>query len=267
MFCSLSSGSSGNCYLVASEETSLLVDAGISGRNIRAGLATCGLEMADVDGVLITHEHTDHIKSLQVVHNQAKAATIYTSKGTRKYINAKMPKVSPERVVEVEPSDGAWMIGDIEVTPVSLSHDAVMPLGFSFRKGDSQISIITDTGEVTEEIFQVIKESDLLVLEANYEENVLMIGPYPYNLKVRIKGKHGHLSNEDAANCIVRVLAERNNINMPIVALAHTSKENNTPDLAYATVENILYDSNYMEGRDYSLKVLLRDLIGDVIIV
>ena len=265
-FCSLSSGSSGNSYLVYSSDTGLLVDAGITGKALMEGLTLAGLSPEEVSAILVTHEHHDHIKGLPVIQKKVGDSRVYASPDTLFAISTRLEdKVDLTGAVPVEVSAGSFDIGDIRVRPFYLSHDATLPISYTFSCQGKRVGIVTDTGVVTDEIFDAIVDSDLLVLEANHEENVLLMGKYPYNLKSRILGDYGHLSNEAAADCIVRMLRERNNINVPTIALAHLSGENNTPDLAYVTITNILYESNYIEGKDYYIKVLMRDKVGEII--
>lgn len=259
-FCSFSSGSSGNSYIVGTEKTALIIDAGIACKNIERGLEGIGLSTEDISGILITHEHSDHIKSLRTLNKRAKNAPIYASKGTLKTIVEKyIPSLWDEELVPVVPEDGSFVIGDIEVAPFRVSHDAAEPLGYAFSSKGGSVAIMTDTGVVTGDAFSKIREADVIILEANHEENVLMMGRYPLYLKRRILSEHGHLSNEAAANCLIEILSERKNERPPTVALAHLSLENNTPDLALLTVRNILAEHDFVEGIHYSISVLGRD--------
>lgn len=254
--CTFASGSSGNSYLVETDNTVLLVDAGITGKRIKAGLASRGLTPADIDGILITHEHTDHVKSVKMMAKEACNASVWSSPGTLMAIEN---KVASEKLRAFSCEDGPFHIGDIEVHPFRLSHDAAEPVGYSFVYGGKRAAIVTDTGCVTESIFSEIVNADLLVLEANHEKNVLLMGGYPYSLKQRILGDKGHISNDQTADCMIRILRERENPNVPFIALAHLSGENNSPGMAYLTVKNRLFDEDLFEGRDYRLTVLVRD--------
>ena len=262
-FCSLASGSSGNSYLLASDDTSILIDTGISGKNILDGLSAMGIKHSELSAILVTHEHVDHIKSLPMVHKKTEFTKIYTGEGTARFIVEK--EILGEEVFEfIKPEDGSFMIGDIKVTPFNLSHDAEEPLGFTLEHENKRVSLVTDTGIITEEIFREIVDSDYIVLEANHEVNMMYLSPYPYPLKKRILGDKGHISNDDAADCLVRILRERNNPNPPTLAMAHLSKSSNTPDIVRITINNILFESNFMENRDYYFEILSRDEPGNI---
>ena len=257
-FCSFASGSSGNSYALASDTTSILIDAGISGKNILDGLTSMGIEHSDLSAILVTHEHVDHIKSLPMIHKRTDFTKIYTGIGTARYIVGKS-NLEPEAFEFLRPEDGPVLIGDITVTPFRLSHDAEEPLGFTFEHGGKKVSLVTDTGVITEGIFSEIVESDFIALEANHEINMLYMSRYPYNLITRILGERGHISNDHAAECLVRILTERNNSSPPRLAMAHLSNNSNTKDLVRVTINNILFENGFIEDRDYHFEILDRD--------
>ena len=243
-FCSFASGSSGNSYLVGTEKTAIIIDAGIACKNIEQGLLGRGITPEDLSGILITHEHSDHIKSLRTLSKRT-SAPIYASQGTLDaIIENYLPSLAQDDIASVS-SGEVFTIGDIEVTPFDISHDAAEPLGYAFKSGGKSVAI-------------------MIAIESNHEENVLMYGRYPFHLKKRILSEHGHLSNAAAAACLAEVLGNRNNDAQPIVALAHLSKENNTPDLAYLTVKNLLAEDGFIEGVHYKLKVLSGDTESEV---
>lgn len=258
-FCSFASSSSGNCYLVKSENTTLLIDLGIAGKNVLAGLASKSLAPEDVDGILITHEHVDHVKSLRMIGKKAVNAKVFASAGTLDAVTDKLPE---GRSIAVA-ADRPFLTGDILVKPFLLSHDATEPMGYSFEKNGKKLTIVTDTGYVTEDIFSQIAETDLLVLEANHEVNILKMGSYPYSLKRRILGDEGHLSNETAGKCICEMLKTREKEEPPTIVLAHLSKENNTPGQAYLTIRNVLYEEKFYIDKDIKLDIAKRDEITD----
>ncbi len=263
-FCSFASGSSGNCYMVKSDETVLLIDVGISGKKIIEGLTSQNLSVEQVKGILITHEHTDHVKSLKMMSKKASAARIYSSAGTLAQI---MDKVEGDRARAIGASE-RFAVGDISVTAFRLSHDAAEPVGFSLTHEGRQVTIVTDTGCISEEMFRHMVKADLLVLEANHEVNILKMGSYPYHLKRRILGEEGHLSNETAGECLCRILKMRQcqshgeTSELPSVLLAHLSRENNTPSQAYLTIRNILFEEDFYIDKDLKLEVAPRDEIG-----
>jgi len=252
-FCSFSSGSSGNCYLVRSETTALLVDVGISGRKIIDNLGKSLTRMEDLAAILITHEHSDHVKSLRTMTKKVPHIRTYANQGTWEQVQD-LVKEEQRAVFE---TGTTFVIGDIKVKPFPICHDAVEPVGFSFYDGSKQISIVTDTGCLNNEIFEEIREADLLILEANHDVEMLRIGRYPWFLKQRILGEKGHLSNVDAASTICRLLAETKKYRH--VLLAHLSRENNFPEMAYQTIKNLLEESDYFIDQNVCLNVIARD--------
>lgn len=261
IFRSFASGSSGNSYLVATEETALLIDTGIAGKRIKAGLADSGFSAQDLSGILITHEHIDHVRSIRMIAGEAAQARVYASPGT---LDKLADRVRTEQMMPVVAEDGALVIGDITVTPFRLSHDAAEPLGYCFSAQERKIAVMTDTGIVTDRQLAEIIDADMLVMEANHEKNVLLMCDYPYELKQRILGDHGHISNDDAADNLIRIMAKRNNPRTPVIALAHLSHENNSPRMAAVSVSNRLAQAHFLENRDYYLTVLLRDEMSDI---
>jgi len=260
-FCSLSSGSSGNCYVVKSGETVLLVDTGISGRKIFEGLKAADIDPEEVRGILITHEHSDHIKSLRVVSRKSPEAAVYSNVRTREYIKDLVPQ---ERQMVFEDGDEI-RIGDIMIRSFNTSHDAADPVGYSFYNTDKQISIVTDTGYVTEDIFSEIVQADLLALEANHDEDVLSFCRYPYYIKRRILGEKGHLSNTAAAECICRLVKTCSKKRR--VLLSHLSHENNSPEMARLTVDSILKSEGIYPGEDLEIDVIERNCISPVYVL
>ena len=255
-FCSFASSSSGNSYLVESENTKLLVDVGIAGKKILGGLRENHIEPEEINGILITHEHIDHVKSVRMLSRKAVNAKVYATQGTASQISDKVE----EEKLHIIDTEYPFTIGDIMVKPFNLSHDAAEPVGYVLEHNGKKISIITDTGYISEEIFRETYDSDFFVLEANHEINILKMGSYPYRLKQRILGNFGHLSNEAAGAYICRIIRKRKKDTMPPkIVLAHLSSENNTPSQAYLTIRNILFEEDLMIGRDLELGVILKD--------
>jgi len=255
-FCSFSSGSNGNCYLIRSESSAVLVDAGISGRKIFQSLEGAGVSPEDVDAVLVTHEHGDHVKSLRTIAKKMPQMSAYANSGTWQSI---APLVE-EKQRSVFKTGDTFFINDIKVKSFLVSHDAAEPVGFSFYKGDKQISILTDTGYLSGNIYDEIKGADLLVLEANHDVEMLRIGRYPWFLKQRILGRKGHLSNVDAADAICKILSEKQKYRH--VLLAHLSRENNFPEMAYQTIKNLLEEKNYYIDINICLNIIARDEVS-----
>ena len=263
-FCSFASGSTGNCYLLKTENTNLLVDVGIAGKRVIEGLSSCAVKPEQIDGILVTHEHTDHIKSLRMIAKKAVNGKIYTSEGTAYSVNEKLPMLADK--IRITDTAASFKVGDIEVEAFSLSHDAEDPVGFSVHSGGKRVTIITDTGVATKQMLSIAAKSDLLVLEANHEVNILHCSSYPYELKRRILSDYGHLSNDAAAEFIYEVDKLRKNgggenkSEKQKILLAHLSKENNSPMQAMLTIKNRLFEEDMIAGEDYLMNSLSADV-------
>ncbi len=252
-FCSLSSGSSGNCYLLQSPETVILIDAGISARRVFENFTQLGLEKSDLSALLISHEHGDHTRCISPILKGAAKARVYANAETW---DSGLLGGDPDRR-EVFETGTPFLIQDVEVTPFAVSHDTAEAVGFSFRSGGRQVSIVTDTGCISEDVLAEITDADLLVLESNHDVDMLKICNRPYSIKQRTLGDHGHLSNDAAGETLVKIL-ERNEKDRRVL-LAHLSRENNFPEMAYQTVKNILESANYYIGEGLKLEVAGRD--------
>jgi len=257
-FCSFASGSSGNCYMIKKDDMAVLIDVGISGKRIFQGLEETATPLAQVAAILITHEHIDHVKSLPVVSKKIAGSRIYTNEKTWICI----PRKAAEERWTAFITGRDFYIGDIRVRPFAVPHDAAEPVGFSFFTQNRQISIVTDAGYITDEIFKEILSADLLVLEANHEVEVLQMGNYPYHLKRRILGEKGHLSNVTAADCICKLQTTADKARR--ILLGHLSQQNNDPALAQITVENILRQQEIHIGGSLKMDVILRDGLSTV---
>jgi phosphoribosyl 1,2-cyclic phosphodiesterase len=250
----LCSGSSGNSVLIESCRTHILVDAGIGKACLAECLKTLGRIPRELSGILITHEHRDHVSGITWLATQL-GIPIYATEGTW-HGDAKGPlgKIS-ERVAKNIISPGkTFMVGDITVKPFSTSHDAGQPCGYRFNLGDRSIGIATDLGYVSDIVKDELKGSNLLVFEANHDYNMLLAGNYPWFLKKRILGKKGHLSNRDAAAALLEILSQETKA----IVLAHLSEENNTPELAYNTVMETLSESHVVAMGGIKLHVANR---------
>jgi len=265
-FCSFSSGSSGNSYLVRSKTTALLIDAGISGKRIVEGLSRTETPFEMVAGILITHEHIDHVRSLKTLMKRFPGMRAYANGGTWSALVGTVPEDRKEFFVTGE----GFFIGDIFVKPFSISHDAAEPVGYSLHSGGKQIAIVTDTGFLPDSVMNEVKNSDLLVLEANHEEGMLQYCSYPYSVKQRILGERGHLSNLAAAEGLCRIWEAREvaggegEKGSMRVLLAHLSRENNDPALAQLSFKNILAESDIYVGQNVLLDIILRDQLSAV---
>ena len=234
----LSSGSQGNCLLLSDGGTHILVDAGISTRRIKTGLARLGLSMDELDGILITHEHTDHISGLATLIKHH-AVPLYASPGTARQLAYRLAGVEP--LLRPRDPGTEFCIGSCRVTAFATSHDAAQSMDYRID-GSGSVGILTDTGYVTPEAEEVLPGVGMLVLESNHDVEWLLSGPYPYYLKQRIAGRCGHLSNDDAA-AFARRMAESGTRRF---VLAHLSRENNTPARALQVMETALAGLNVL---------------------
>lgn len=257
-FCSFASGSSGNCYMVRYKDTALLIDVGISGKRIFEALEYTDTPLEMVRGVLVTHEHIDHIQSLPIVTRKAGNAKAYANEATWQNINKKIEEDKKAYFVTGE----EFWIGDIRIKPFPVSHDAAEPVGFSLFADDRQISILTDSGCITKDIFAEIVDADLLVLEANHEVEVLQMCSYPYKTKRRILGEFGHLSNVTAGKCICKLMAVKDKARR--ILLGHLSQQNNEPELAKMTITNILHEEDIYIGDQLQMEVIHRDTVSRI---
>ncbi|MCX7883633.1 MAG: MBL fold metallo-hydrolase [Caloramator sp.] len=260
-FCSIFSGSSGNCLYVASDRTKILVDAGLSGKKIQEGLKDIGINPCEIDAIVITHEHDDHIKSAGILSRRFNIP-IYANTNTWEAMIEKLGEVKRENI-KIFDDYNPFEIGDVFVIPYEIPHDAVKPCGYSFINAKVKISIATDIGYASDTVKENIKDSDLILLESNHDVEMLKVGPYPYPLKLRILGDKGHLSNEAAGDTIVDIL----NSKIKKIILGHLSKTNNYPQLALRTVLSILEMNNIRDGRDVDIDIALRDKVGRLQIV
>lgn len=262
--CSIASGSSGNCIYVGSDEAHVLVDVGISGKKIVEGLYSLDLSPGDIDGILITHEHSDHIKGLGVIARKYEIP-IYATGGTVDAMSrmGSLGKI-PEGIFTEIREDEPFQIKDLSVNPFTISHDAAQPVGYRFECGGHSVGIATDLGKYNEYIVDHLQKLDALLLEANHDIRMLQVGKYPYYLKQRILGDRGHLSNENAGRLLCRLLHD----NLKAVFLGHLSKENNYEALAYETVcQEVTLGDNPYKSRDFKIQVAKRDCISEVITV
>ena len=262
--CSIASRSSGNCIYVGSDHTHLLVDTGISRKRIEEGLKKLEIKGEEIDGVLITHEHSDHIQGLGVLSRKYELP-IYATKGTIEGISGStsLGKM-PDGLFHTIRADEPFRLGDIEVKPFAISHDACEPTGYRFECGGRSAAVATDLGKYDEYTVSNLTGLDAVLLEANHDIHMLEVGGYPYYLKQRILGDKGHLSNELSGRLLCDILHD----NLKHIILGHLSKENNYARLAYETVklEVTLGDNDY-KGEDLDMFVAGRDSVSDIIMV
>ena len=228
----------GNCLYVESDNTKLLIDAGVSLKKIEKGLDTINVSPSSLDGILVTHEHSDHIQSLGNLSKKFNLP-VFANSETFDAMPKQTDKISTENINKFKIKQ-KFSINDIEITPFAIPHDAANPCGFNISCNDDKISIATDIGHMTNEILKQLEGSKFVLLESNYDTEVLKLSKYPFSLKQRIAGPNGHLSNEIASKVINYLLQG----NLKTAMLGHLSKESNFPELAYQTVVNELINSN-----------------------
>ncbi|MCB2290369.1 MBL fold metallo-hydrolase [Clostridium sp. CS001] len=258
IFCPLYSGSSGNSIFVASQNTRILVDAGMPGKSIESALKQIDQNPNQIDGIFITHEHSDHIKGAGIISRKYDTP-IYANENTWRAMEGKIGKIKESNIKIIE--DNYVDIKDMHIVNYNISHDAAAPVGFALYSGKKKVCIATDLGYFSEEVENMIKDADVILLESNHDVEMVKFGPYPYPLKRRILSDVGHLSNEACGKAIVKIMNDK----QKHIILGHLSKTNNYPDLAYQTVVSVLKE-NYIEvGRDISLNLARRDMPSDVI--
>ena len=255
-FASIASGSSGNCLYIGTELTHLLIDTGVSCRKIENGLSGFGIKPEEICGILITHEHSDHISglgSLTKKYGIPVYGTIETLAAIKKSPGGKSLPV--ELMMNIE-DDSGFSIGDIGVEAVKISHDAAHPICYRLTDGSSVFSMVTDLGEYDDNIIKHLSEADVVYVESNYDPEMLLVGPYPYYLKQRIDGKLGHMSNEMSAELVAKVMHK----DLKAIFLGHLSKENNFPEIAYQTHKNSIDEHWMFSSEKPILQVAKRDV-------
>ena len=260
-FCSIASGSSGNCIYIGNDNTHILVDTGISKKRIEEGLEQLRVSGEEINGILITHEHVDHIQGLGVFCRRY-GVPIYATKGTIRGIQAyKYLGNVPDGIFHEVETDKEFTIGDIKVEPFAISHDANEPSGYRLEHDEKAVAIATDLGTYDNYIVEKLKNLDGILLEANHDVHMVEVGPYPYPLKQRVLGIRGHLSNELSGRLLCDILHD----DLKFIMLGHLSKENNFAELALETVKlEVTLASNPYRGEQLPLMVADRDSISNI---
>ncbi|ONN68802.1 MBL fold metallo-hydrolase [Pseudomonas oryzihabitans] len=239
-FAILGSGSRGNSTLVHSHNSYVLIDCGFSLREAERRLARLGVVPAQLDAVLVTHEHSDHVQGVELLARKHGVPVYYsagTGRGLRKPVAAQGLLVDGERLV----------LDALEVTVVQVSHDALEPTQFVFDDGRKRLGVLTDLGEATPGVLAHYRGLDALVIEANHDSNMLAAGPYPYHLKARVGGVRGHLNNRQSAELVMELACP----GLQRLVLAHLSEKNNNPWLARACFSNVLgCDADWLQIAD-----------------
>ncbi len=303
---SIGSSSSGNSYLIMAGKHNIILDVGLAAKRIIAALEKFNITPEEVDAVLVTHEHVDHVRSVRAIGRKCKNAVFITSRGTaentenfkyipderlmiaasgdRIYMTEEAPYKAPQEDKENYTANQICFervqnanrtlpgvvkysekYNNITISAFAISHDAAEPLSYTIEYAGEKLAIVTDTGIVTDSIYEAIRDADILVFESNHDEDLLMFGEYPYPLKMRIKGDYGHLSNHYAGEILMKLLSDRaecrpaGNSSPLHIMLAHLSFHNNAPFYARTTVEEILQKNGFEKGRDYTLTIAARD--------
>lgn len=260
-FYSLSSGSSGNCYYLGNGDRGILIDAGISAKSVYKFLKEIDVPLHSIMGILITHNHTDHIKGLEVLTRKTNIPAFTT----RKVWNSILPykrEISHDCIREISLNEKFHLAGfDIEAFPVN--HDAPETIGFHICEGDAKMTFATDLGEISPTVAHYIKAANLIVIESNYDEQMLVNGRYPYYLKARIKSSRGHLSNRQTAEFLADIINESHSN----ICLAHLSKNNNTPEVALKTLRQVFSERVFPVNGHPHVSVLNRNIPTGIITV
>lgn len=261
-FICLASGSSGNCFYIGTDDYGLLIDAGIPVRTIKGTLKDVGISFESIMGVFVTHDHADHIKSLGTLgekYNIPIYATRATHVGINKNYCMTQKLVSCMHYVEKEEP---LKFRDFTITPFEVPHDGNDNVGYLIKLGEKRFCFITDLGHITDTVAAYIAQANYLIIEANYDEEMLAQGPYPKYLQERISGPNGHLSNKTTAKFLATNITE----DLKYIWLCHLSRENNHPELAYKTVEWELRGVGVIPGKDLYLAALKRTTPSDLFV-
>ena len=254
-FISLGSGSSGNSYFLFTENYGILIDAGVGIRTLKRHFHSNGLSLSQINAVFITHDHADHIKcvgNLSNDYNLPIYATSLVHDGImRNYCVSIKP--SAQHVFAIEKEE-TITLGDFHITPFEILHDSSDNVGYSIQYHDVNFCLITDCGRATESLGTYVSKANYLVIEANHDTDMLMMGPYPAHLKGRIRSGRGHLNNHETAQILSDNMTEK----LKYVWLCHLSEENNHPELARKTVDSHLRSFGIIAGKDFELEILKR---------
>ena len=258
-FCSLSSGSSGNCYYLGNGFHGILIDAGISGTSIRKNLKNLGISMQSILGVLITHNHTDHVRGLYQLVKKSQLPVFTTSRIWKSILSPDFSITSASfREIRLQQS---FHMGEFALEAFPVFHDAPETIGFHIQSAGKKITLATDLGHICSTAAAYIKAANLLVIESNYDEQMLLEGPYPPYLKARIRSDHGHLGNHQTSDFLAHNLGDH----LEHICLAHLSKNSNTPERALHSLSQKLREKGIHLNGKPRISVLQRDKPSDMI--
>lgn len=235
-FSVLASGSSGNAFYIETEETRLLIDAGLSGKQMDKLFSEVAVDPTKLDGILVTHEHTDHVKGLGILARKYNLP-IYANEKTWHAMEKGLGKITTDQRFHFE-SNTVKTFGNLDIESFSVSHDAVDPMFFAFHQGNKKVVLVTDLGYVSERIKKTIEGANAYVFEANHDVSMLQMGRYPWSVKRRILSDSGHVSNEDCGLALSEIITN----DTERIYLAHLSKDNNMKELARMSVDQVLQE-------------------------
>lgn len=261
--CSLASGSSGNCVYVGNDDTNILVDVGISGKKVKEGLEAIGVDIAKLDAILITHEHSDHIKGIGVIARKYKIPMYTKSRTFNATVGQKSIGLVDVELFNEIVEDQSYRIGSMDVKPFKSSHDAVDPLCYTFEDQGKKISVATDLGNYDDYVKSYLSGSNILYIEANHDVRMLEVGPYPFFLKQRILSDLGHLSNDLSASLICELYHDK----LDYIILGHLSHENNMPEVAYQTIKMEIDKRLSLNEGDLTIYIAKRSSNSELVII
>lgn len=251
-FCSLFSGSSGNCTYISSGDSGILIDAGVSAKRIRDALAAREVDLSSIRGIFVTHEHSDHIAGVRVLAKQC-GCPVYASKGT--LLGMDKAHALPETDIFALGAGESVAVGDLQISAFATPHDTPESTGYAVETADgTKLAVATDMGELLKPVFDILCGCDVVLLESNHDVAMLRSGPYPPFLQERILGRRGHLSNAACAAALPALVSA----GVSRVMLGHLSDKNNTPSLAYDTACTALREAGITVDRDMRLSVAAR---------
>ena len=246
-FSVLASGSTGNAFYIATEKEKILVDAGVSGKEMERLLAEVDINPRDLTKLLVTHEHSDHVKGLGILARRYELP-VYANEKTWKAMEGSIGKLDTGQKFMFNMEE-TRTFGDLDVESFGVSHDAVEPMFFTFHHNGKKVALVTDLGYVSERIKKTVENADAYIFESNHDVSMLRMGRYPWNVKRRILGDSGHVSNEECALALSEIIGSETKR----VYLAHLSKDNNMKDLARMSVANFLNERGFGVGKGIEL--------------
>ncbi len=260
-FCPLGSGSSGNSTFVGTSETGILIDAGFSGKAIQASLDSIGFDPKNLRAIFVTHEHSDHIKGAGILSRRFNVP-IYATLGTWAGMGKEIGNIPTANVNYIYPNQYVH-INDLCVKPFSIPHDASEPVGYSILSHKYKLTVATDLGHINDNIVENLRDSNVILLEANHDIDMLKTGPYPYILKKRILSEVGHLANIDTGIVLTEIMSD----NIISIYLGHLSEDNNSPEVAFNTVKEIFNQNGIETDKYFKLHVASRHTASEATVL